>query len=616
LGDKVAAIMPSQRNSQKTRMSIKQFEQLIEFQDEIIQSIALSSDTQHVLDKLCLTAESLIPNSVASLILFENSSTVLRVIAAPSLTNGAVKSLERLTYLVNEDSDNKKNTVTDLLTEHQIPNLHELSRSLSIESSWSAPVKNSQNKTVGLFILFCFNEKTISGYYKKLLENSANIIGIVLQRQQQEKKLWQLVHQDPLTGLSNRKMLNIKIQDAAKKANRYKHKFALLFIDLDDFKQINDRQGHEVGDNALKTISQMLKSCTRESDSLARLGGDEFILLIEPVESPRAIWVVASKILSLFNSPLVFNNYSYTISASIGISIFPKDGTTSKDLLQHSDIAMYAAKNDGGNSAVFFEDRLTDEIHSRFELEEQLENAIKKDEFELYYQPIYQGKETKLIALEALLRWNHPHKGLILPGKFIPVAEESQLIKSIGSWVIENIVSQMSKWLKEKDNVPIVAMNISPAQLQSGFANYMIALFAKHNTPASQFEIEVTESLFLEHDYKNTASHELEILKKEGVFITLDDFGTGYSSLSQLKSLPISKLKIDRSFVMDIPFDSNDIVITQTIIEMGKNLHLNVLAEGVETLEQKEFLLEKNCDLLQGYLLAHPMKLSEVEKLF
>lgn len=435
----------------------------------------------------------------------------------------------------------------------------------------------------------------------------------ITQRKMNEDRIHRLAFYDPLTGLANRRLLEDHIVQALSTSARNKSYCALFFIDLDHFKNLNDTLGHKLGDEVLKQVANRLKECVRDGDTVARPGGDEFIILLEDIghtkiEAASNAQHIAEKILTRFNDPYELSESRYVITASIGINLFIDHFETSEELMKRSDLAMYQAKAEGRNTIRFFDPAMQEVAAKRSEIEADLRLAIERDEFLLYYQPkvTFSGE---LQGYEALIRWQHPTKGMISPAEFIPVAEETGLILPIGKWVIREACSTVKQW----QDTPalkglILAINISARQFrQKEFVTCFTDIIDEHDIPANQIEIELTESLLMD-DMDDTVK-KMEALNKIGVHFALDDFGTGYSSLSYLKNLPLGYLKIDQSFVRDMLLDLDDAAIVETIITLAKTLKLRVIAEGVEQAEQAEVLNRLGCDLLQGYFFGKPAPL-------
>ena len=378
-----------------------------------------------------------------------------------------------------------------------------------------------------------------------------------------------------------------------------------MFIDLDNFKTINDSLGHYAGDELLKRVAARVQSCLRSVDLVGRFGGDEFLVVLADLANAEDIAPVAEKIANAISEPFSFDDQSLSVSASIGVSVFPRDGETPDSLIRNADAAMYLAKEHGRNNWQFFQPSLNKKAFQALALESGIRNAIKESEFTLHYQPEVRTNTRKPTALEALIRWKHPELGLVGPDQFIPAAEHRGLIVPIGRWVINEAIRQAREWADLGVAIPI-AINLSAIQFkQKDLVEDIAARLQEYGISGEMIELELTESLFLEDVTATTRT--LGRLKDLGVTLAVDDFGTGYSSLAYLKRYPIDKVKIDRSFVRDIPGDDDDVAITVAIINLASSLSLRVVAEGVETEEQAYFLEEHQCDFLQGYHIARPL---------
>jgi diguanylate cyclase (GGDEF)-like protein/PAS domain S-box-containing protein len=429
----------------------------------------------------------------------------------------------------------------------------------------------------------------------------------ISERKAAEERIEHLAHHDSLTGLFNRYNLEIRLSQALLSARRENQFLAVLFIDLDRFKVINDTLGHQVGDQLLVEVAQRLRSCTRESDIVARQGGDEFVVVLSGLATPADASPVAGKILHALADPYEINGDRLHSSPSIGIAIFPDDGEDAGTLMKHADAAMYHAKEQGRNNVQYFTAELNAAAGQRLLLERELRIAIEVGQFELHYQPQFlaDGPFARPFAVEALVRWRHPQRGLIPPDHFIPIAEETGLIEAIGDWVLHEACNQLAQWKAEGIGPQRVAVNISAHQLRTADLVERVAEVLQHYHLANdELELEITESVAMSDPA--SAIERLDALRQLGVTLAIDDFGTGYSSLAYLKRLPIQVLKLDRAFVRDIETDENDAAISAATLALAHSLGLKVVAEGIETEGQSLFLREHGCDLLQGYLYGRP----------
>lgn len=446
-------------------------------------------------------------------------------------------------------------------------------------------------------------------------EQSAGYVAVfsdITDAKKAEEKLEFLAHNDPLTSLPNRVLLHAYLERSIKQSKRADRKLAVVFIDIDRFKQINDNFGHSAGDELLKQCATRIKTSIRAGDIVSRISGDEFVAVLENVGEIRNASLVVQKIIEQFNKPFHFSGQEVTVTCSIGISLFPDDGDDSSKLLGFADTAMYLAKKDGRNGYQFYAPEMTSEASEQLFLEAALKKAIKENQFSLVYQPQVDLRNGELSGIEALICWHHPAKGTIRPDQFIPFAEKVGLIGQVGEWVLNEASRQAAEWIN--GNIPFVkvSVNISGRQVQNPeFSNLVIDILKSHGLDSDYLELEVTESFLMDHE--ETAISQLRSLQSLGVTVAIDDFGTGYSSLSYLKKLPIDKLKIDQAFVHDIPHDSNDMAISEAVIALGHTMELQVIAEGIETQEQIDFLLEKDCHYGQGYFYSQPLSAEELE---
>ena len=447
------------------------------------------------------------------------------------------------------------------------------------------------------------------------LINYVSILSDISLIKESQEKLDYLAHHDLLTGFANRLLFNARLLHAISRAKRDKRKIAVLMLDLDRFKAINDSLGHAAGDLLLKEVAQRLSHCVREEDTLARLGGDEFIMILEGVEDEGDAYSVAQKIQTVFLDAFMLESREFYVTISIGISIYPTHGEDSMTLVKHADMAMYKAKEQGRNRAAFFSDDLTVDNIGRLTMIAQMHQSLERGEFEVYYQPQMELISGKIIGAEALVRWRHPEIGLVSPVEFIPIAEESGFIEPLGKWVLFEACRQLKAWQTEGWGDFTVAVNLSVKQIHYGDVVGLVReALEKTGLEARFLELEITESSLM-GDAACTLDT-LIALKALGVKISIDDFGTGYSSLSYLKRFPVDKLKIDRSFIMDIPNDHQDMAISLAILALGRSLALKVIAEGVETGLQNEFLKTHQCDEVQGFFFSRPVPGLEFRRLF
>lgn len=443
-----------------------------------------------------------------------------------------------------------------------------------------------------------------------------NYVGIftdISQIKQSEAQLAQLAHYDPLTGLPNRLLVQSRLHHAVERAQRYSLRVVTLYIDLDRFKNINDSLGHPIGDELLIKLAERLKKRLRKEDALARLGGDEFLLVLEDVKDPGESAIVAQTLIDLLATPFVLpSGHEIFINASIGISLFPDDASNVTELIQHADMAMYQAKKEGRNTYRYHTEALSIAANERLILENRLRYALTAGEFILHYQPLIDACTGHVIGVEALARWQPPDNAIVPPGKFIPIAEETGLIVPLGEWVLHTACEQGRAWIDAGLPPFVMAVNLSVRQFQSeNLVELVQRILKETQLPAACLELELTESMFMGHAERSIET--LNRLKALGIQLAIDDFGTGYSSLTYLKRFPIDKLKIDQSFVHGLAHDPNDREIAATIIAMARGLKLRVLAEGIESEQQLDFLRQHGCDYYQGFLFHQPVPAIELE---
>ena len=431
-------------------------------------------------------------------------------------------------------------------------------------------------------------------------------IRYAIERKESDQHFAFLSHYDKLTGLANRELFRDRLHQAMSRAERAGKLVALLFLDLDRFKSVNDTLGHLAGDELLVEVAARLKTCVRKSDTIARLGGDEFTVILEGLDAPVDAEIVCRKIIKSLEAPLLLRNHEIYVTTSIGVTFFPTDDVDLNGLLRNADAAMYRAKEEGRNKFHLFTADLSARAVKRLGIESALRHAVERQEFHLCYQPKVSVHTGEILGAEALLRWENPQHGLVSPVDFIPVAEETGLIVQIGEWVLRRACADIRKWHAAGFDHVSVAVNLSARQFRHGELTDIVRRALKDSGIAPrQLELEITESLLM--DDTEASQIALNELKALGTSIYLDDFGTGYSSLAYLKKFPIDGLKIDRSFIRDLPGDPDDEAITQAILALSQALRLNVVAEGVENEAQLDFLRRQGCEVVQGFLFSRPL---------
>jgi diguanylate cyclase (GGDEF)-like protein len=432
-----------------------------------------------------------------------------------------------------------------------------------------------------------------------------------IEEQLLEKQRWldQLAHHYQLTGLPNRLYLAAHLPGAIEEARRRRLPLAVMFLDLDRFKHVNDTYGHETGDKLLQAVAQRIREAVRNDDIVVRMGGDEFVVIMSAIRTSTHVSETAMRITTALNAPIVIDGRPLVTTVSVGVSVFPRDGDDVGSLLRHSDTAMYQAKDRGRNNVQVFSPAMDRALKERVAMEASLRAAIRERQLDVHYQPLIDIETREVIALEALIRWYQPDEGLISPMRFIPIAEETGLIVEIGDFVLRRIASDMVDWRAQGARLVPVAMNVSADQLRRGDLHAsIVSVLREHDLGTELLQIELTESaMFEQSEGKQGESDPVAQLRQLGIRVALDDFGTGYSSLSYLKRWHVDHLKIDRSFVRDLVTDSNDHAIVGAILAMARHLHINVIAEGVEGWPQLETLRRLGCRYAQGYLFAEPI---------
>ncbi|MBL7479072.1 EAL domain-containing protein [Legionella bononiensis] len=466
-------------------------------------------------------------------------------------------------------------------------------------------------------IVYLKNDKIMECYSQPHRLNNITIGRVwsfrdITERANLEKKLEYQASHDMLTGLPNRSLLTDRIQHLIEYSQRNSKRFAVLFFDLDRFKLINDSLSHEAGDNLLKMVAKRWEHLLRKEDTIARIGGDEFVMIVRDCSTDQSVITVVDKIIQSLNEPFKLGKRDVTISTTIGISIYPKDGTSVNTLIKSADLAMYLAKERGGNQFQFYNEELNDHADKTLKLEIELRQALVKNEFKVYYQPQFDMENRCLLSAEALIRWQHPQKGMLLPIDFIPAAEISGLIVPIGEWVIDQVCQQIKKWHEKGLPWTRIAVNVATQQLkQVNFHTVVKEILDKYQIDPQYLELEITENVVITNV---NIIRMINQLKDIGVKIVLDDFGTGNSSLNYLKHLNIDRLKIDQSYIKNITSSRSDEVIIEAIIAMARSFNFKVVAEGVETTSQLNYLKMQNCDEVQGFLFSKPITAKALEK--
>ncbi|MES2537091.1 MAG: EAL domain-containing protein [Pseudomonadota bacterium] len=590
----------------------KQSEVLCTRQNQILEMIATGKPLPEILEQLVKTIEFQCPGMLGSVLLIDEDGVHVQHGAAPHLPAQYNRAINGATIGPQVGScgtamySGKPVIVTDIGTDPLWKDYRELALGFGLRACWSMPILSSQGKVLGSFAMYYRETRSPTPQDLRMADLASHIAGIAIERKRTEDYISHMAHHDALTGLPNRVMLQASLSQALARARRHKDSVAVVFIDLDNFKNINDSLGHHVGDVLLKAVAERLQHCLRQGDLVARLGGDEFVIILTTQPHSNEAALVAGKVLTILEPPFSTDGHAFYISGSIGISIYPTDGETVERLMQAADTAMYHAKEKGRGNYQFFTQNLNVAIQQRLSIEGQLRQALARGEMTLHYQPQMTMRDSHIFAAEALLRWRHPERGLVSPSDFIPIAEETGLILPIGEWVLRQACRQLQHWRAGGYPDLKIAVNLSTRQIFHLRLLDMIAqILEETKLPADALNLEITESILMQPSEENLLI--LNKLGDMGIRLSLDDFGTGYSNLSYLQQFPLHTLKIDRSFVHRIGQDRHGMTITATIIAMAKSLQLEVIAEGVETAEQASVLQAQGCVSAQGYYYSRPL---------
>ena len=587
-----------------------------------LEQLAKGDPLYEVLETIVTGVEQERDGIRCSILLLDERGEQLLIGAAPSLPdyyNQAVNGLPvgpGIGSCGNTAFTGERTIVEDIQTHPNWSpgNFRELAARAGLASCWSEPIRASGGEILGTFAIYQQRIGSPASADLESIQLACNLASIAIERRRVDELMWAHANYDALTQLPNRRLFRDRLQQELRKTQRADLSLALFFIDLDMFKEVNDTLGHDVGDQLLKEVADRIRSCVRESDTVARISGDEFtVVLPELAETSRAEHI-AQNILSALTAPFNIARDNIYISASIGITLYPSDASDIEQLLKNADQAMYAAKKRGRNRFGYFTSEMQEEAQQRMLLIRDMREALAQNQFQLYFQPIVDRSSGRIIKAESLIRWMHPERGQISPAQFIPLAEEIGLIDEIGNWVFQEAARWMLRWHQQQLDCLQVSINKSPNQFSGGDCRKKwIEHLQQIGLPATSIVVEITEGLLL--DERPEVSDCLMLFRDAGIQVAIDDFGTGYSSLSYLKKFHIDYLKIDQSFVRDLASDPNDLALSEAIIVMAHKLGLKVIAEGVETREQRDMLAAAGCDYLQGYLFARPIPGEEFEQL-
>lgn len=593
---------------------------ILELQQAILEAAARGAAPLEIVNRVCLLEEQMVPNAVASVMLLDEQRQSLHVYSAPSVPPDGIARLNGLRpgpgagSCGNSVFSGEAVFVCNTSTDPRWADLRQLAIDFDLKACWSVPIRSNGGTIVGTFALSSFEHRDPTAFHRVLLDIGASIVGIVLSRGREaderraaEERIAFLAYHDALTGLPNRLLTRERLDLAVALAARGGHKVALLFLDLDSFKVVNDSLGHSAGDLLLRAVAVRLKGCIRDGDTLGRLGGDEFVLIISDIANPDDVGYASEKVLAQLSDPFEIDGNELTTTVSIGAAVYPDDGQDFETLLKKADTAMYGAKGAGRNTYRFYTQEMNASAMEHLRVRTGLRQALDQGQFVLHFQPQVDLATGQMIGIEALIRWAHPQLGLLPPARFISIAEDSGLIVPIGDWVLREACRQTVALQAASGLTNLVcAVNLSAPQFRRGELERSVTrALAESGLEPACLDLELTESLLV-HDTEQVLAT-VQRLKSIGVTLCIDDFGTGYSSLSYLKRFAVDKLKIDRSFVQGMADDPNDAAIVRAIIQMARSLGLRTTGEGVEDDRQRALLCMHGCDHGQGFYFSRPL---------
>jgi len=589
-------------------------------QRRALEMVARGTPLEEVLDSLVRMIEEQSPGLSCSICMLSSDGSRLIPAAAPNVpTDFALALAEGVPVGPRSGSCGTAAHLRaavvsgDIATDPLWVDYRELALRSHIEACWSLPILSGAGDVLGTFAMYYSTPRIPSAAEQRMVEIAAHIAGLAIERARAEETISHLAYHDHLTGLPNRALFHDRLTVALAQARRQKRTAAVLFLDLDEFKTVNDTAGHVLGDGLLQKVAERLTGVIRDGDTAARMGGDEFAVLVPEVSSVDEVAHVAERVLEAFRRPWVLGGQEFHVTTSVGIAMYPTDSSDAESLLRNADDAMYEAKDQGKNRYNLYTAALSVRIAERLALESSLRRGLERGEFVVYYQPQVNIESGRVVGLEALVRWQHPDLGLVLPAEFIPVAEETGLIVQLGAWVLNTACAQTRAWHEAGFSSLRVAVNLSPRQFQQrDLLDTVGEALGETGLDPHHLQLEITEGIAMDDAEFSVAA--LQRLVEMGVQVAIDDFGTGHSSLSYLKRFPIQAVKIDQSFVQGLMTDANDGAIAGAIIDVAHNLGLTVIAEGVETPEQLDFLRQRRCDEMQGYLYSKPLPAGEIGK--
>ena len=598
----------------------KHAEALREGQYHILELIASDTPTDETLEALLRFIDHQHPDGRATIVLLDDDGRTIGRSLAPAFPEPFSESLIGLEIGPRAGScgtamyRGKPVVVSDIFDSPLWQPYRQLGESFGFRACWSTPIFSADGEVLGSMANYHPDVHIPSAEEKRLIASAVHLAGIAIQRSRTEARIRYMAHHDVLTGLPNRTLLEDRIEQALAVARREDSQVAVMLIDLDRFKTVNDSLGHHIGDRLLHLVAERLQGCIRRSDTLARLGGDEFVLCMPALHDPEGPSRLAEKIIADLSRYFIVDDLELHIGASVGIGLHPTDGDTPNELLRAADAAMYAAKDRGRGNFQFFTQELNRQAHDRLMLITQLRQAIERQEFVLYYQPLVDIREGRIVGAEALLRWQHPERGLVGPDQFIPILEETGLMVTVGEWVLDAACRQNATWQADGLTPISLAVNLSAVQFyRSDILKTVRSALDRHQLDPQWLTLEFTEAVLFEES--EPVIRTMHRMKQVGVGLALDDFGTGYSSLSYLQRFPVNRLKIDRSFLRDAEEHDGSADIINSIIRLSQSLGLISVAEGVETSTQLALVETLGCNEVQGYLFSKPIPTDEFTRL-
>jgi diguanylate cyclase (GGDEF)-like protein len=588
--------------------------------NNILELIAGADQLSTVLPAIIQGIEKEHPEAICSILLLDHSGKHLVLGAAPSLPDFYNEAIDGVAIGQGMGSCGtaafikERVIVSDISTHPYWEFWTELAKKAQLASCWSEPIIDNTGNVLGTFAIYHRKISTPTTMDFKLIEQFSNLTRLAIEREKAAQIIWQQANFDSLTQLPNRNLLLEHLSTAIDNAKRQKTQLAVVMLDIDNFKDVNDSLGHSAGDALLIESAKRIKSCIRKNDIVARLGGDEFVIILVGTSTDAGIEKIGKKLLNSLALPYDIGQQSVYCTASIGVALYPNDAINMAELIRNADQAMYGAKTRGRNNINYFTESMRTELLKRMEIIKDMRVAITEQQFYMVYQPIVNLANNKIFKAEALIRWQHPVKGLISPLDFIPIAEEAGLIIEISEWIFNEVSQQVKHWRDTYCHDLMISINTSPVQYRNQGKQIIawVESLVAQDIPPQAITIEITENLLMENQAE--VVNVLDKIRQQGVAVSIDDFGTGYCSFSYLKNYAIDYLKIDKSFVQNMSADNKDAALCEAIIVMASKLNIDVIAEGIETEQQKKFLTDAGCHLGQGYLLAMPLSKENFEQ--